>query len=821
MKVAGLNHYEYFKTVPGGGSRTQAVRIDRYAKNVRHVPQVMFKAVKSGFASGFIGLSAQLNYVLGKAEHIIDPTGELDFRSHVESATAQKVASRWVDGWKKSKADGKHSMHLVASFPAGTSVGAVSCIVRDTCEELLSQGRNRFEYVAAIHADTNNPHGHIVVDRRNAAGEWFFLAKDHEYNYDVFKDSLVRHAARYGIELNNSSRFSRGAGDFRQDSRHVAMKGLEGVVRAFCEAKYRNQVKGSDSFYIMLDTKFGERTMWGVGLETVLEASGAGAGDTIRILHNGKKPVVVPTKDGGSISTHRNDWRIAFNGREYGTFDETDQSAHIDFAVAMAERRSALKVAEAGFHDRFSQTIRATHLALSVAFFAAANAIRNGDEISNLNAFKENIVSDEMIENDSNDLMQKIENACSQLDAVWSHLPNMAPAECPQIEEKYFEALGDMDHLLVGERRRDFMQNASGSVYGDEYRKKLANGLPPQTAQRVEFYGINKDEFAARAGTGHVPAALETHWIERDASAIAAHMNLDMTTEQGRTEAFNRAASFHAEMMDDLTEKVELTRSDWQELQRMREQFDQAANRGPDTEEIDAWDDIRGVMPQRDEFTAEKAAFIAYAQKSPLHAELASQALDIEGHDKNYPFIEPASYIQPEDRVHLNQIATERGIPLDFDLRSDHAENRVAMLNAVENRYFGIVAQEETAREVRELAAKDSLTFDESRKLIDGLKAIVGETGVRDLQNGNVSEFVEHLKAANIEIDQREAYDMGKTYVEAMRQHGYNMDDTEKAILTDKVLFELHEEREQLEEQRQLTEDTRSHNLNSDHKLGL
>lgn len=621
MKVAGLNHYEYFKTVPGGGgSRTQALRIDRYAKNVRRVPQVMFKAVKSGFASGFIGLSAQLNCVLGRAEHIIDPSGELDYRSHVDSAAAQKVASRWVDGWKKSKADGKHSMHLVASFPAGTPVGAVSCIVRDTCEELLSQGRNRFEYLAAIHTDTNNPHGHIVVNRRNAAGEWFFLAKDHEYNYDVFKDSLVRHAARYGIELNNSSRVSRETGDFRQDSRHVAMKGLEGVVKAFGEAKYRNQAKGSESFYITLDTKFGERTMWGVGLESVLEASGAWAGDTIRIVHNGKKPVAVPKKDGGSITTHRNDWRIAFNGREYGTFDKTDQIAHIDLPVTMAERRSALKVAEAGFYDRFSQTIRATHLALSVAFSAAASAMRNGGEISNLNAFKEKIVSDEMIDNDSNDLMQKIENARSQLDAVWSHLPNMAPAERPLIEEKYFEALGDVDHLLVGERHRDFTQNASGSAYGDEYRKKLANGLPPQTAQRVEFYGINKDEFAARAGVDHVPAALETHWIERDASAIAAHMNIDMATEQGRTEAFSRAASFHAEMMEDLTEKVELTRSDWRELEQLRERLDQAANRGPSE--------------------ADEAAFTAYAQKSPLHAELASQALDMEQHDKSHIFLE-------------------------------------------------------------------------------------------------------------------------------------------------------------------------------------
>ena len=144
--VYGTNRYEFFKNIGGLSHDIGRVRSDvaRYAQNARRVPQVMFKAVKTGYASGFIGLSAQMNYVLGKAASIIDPSGEVDGLDRLENSKTSEIASRWVDSWDKKAKDARHSMHLVASFPAGTHAGAVECIVRDTCEEILSQGRGRF-----------------------------------------------------------------------------------------------------------------------------------------------------------------------------------------------------------------------------------------------------------------------------------------------------------------------------------------------------------------------------------------------------------------------------------------------------------------------------------------------------------------------------------------------------------------------------------------------------------------------------------------------------------------------------------------------------
>lgn len=75
--VFGTNRYEYFKNVDGLTYAPCFCRANaqRYACNVQRLPQVMFKLVKSGYCSGFIGLSAQLHYVLGKAERVIDPSG--------------------------------------------------------------------------------------------------------------------------------------------------------------------------------------------------------------------------------------------------------------------------------------------------------------------------------------------------------------------------------------------------------------------------------------------------------------------------------------------------------------------------------------------------------------------------------------------------------------------------------------------------------------------------------------------------------------------------------------------------------------------------
>ncbi|MGW6780942.1 relaxase/mobilization nuclease domain-containing protein [Brucella pseudogrignonensis] len=691
--VFGTNRYEYFKNVGGLSHAPRFSRarskvasdISRYARNVQRLPQVMFRTVKSGYCSGFIGLSAQLNYVLSKADRVIDPGGDFDGADHMADKDSQGLASRWADNWQKTAQDGKHTMHLVASFPHGTPEGAVECILRDTCEELLSQGRNRFEYIAAIHTDTNNPHGHIIVNRRNGDGEWFYLARDGEFTYDLFKDTLVKHAHTYGVELNNSSRLSRGLGDYALDSNpKAAMRGLEGTVLDFGAAAYKHEEKGSDSFYVTLQTCFGERTIWGVGLASVLGDCGAMRGDAIRIRHEGKKPVEVRGQDGTIITTHRNDWRIDFAGVEYGAFDRPEAEAPTKKERAAADQRRGLVLREAGHYRRLTNFCKGTQIALGLMFQAASEALHNGQTIDELSHVQEDIMSEDInlseadIARERAALFASIDKARDQLKAVWEHLPNISDTERPQIEDRYFKVVDDMDRLFVGERRREFIDKAEGSVYADEHRFKLARQIPARSFQRLDQYGISRDEFVARTNIEACSYALESHWNERDVAAVAQHLNVDVHSEEGRAAALSETAELHGAIIEDLNEA-------------------------------------------------------------------------------------------------------------------------------------------EILHDIRDLARQNHLTLEGSHTLIDDLNEVLGEEGMRDLQNANPDVF----RKAGFEIDEREALSIAQSYCDAMSQYGYVMDASIQAIVREQELLVLNEKIAILEHDRELGDKAMEEELNERESYGL
>lgn len=558
LNVVGVNRYEYFKNVGGLNLAPSFGRasLPRYTRNLQRLPQVVFRSVKSGYCSGVIGLSAQLNYVLGKAQRIIDPSGNLEGADHVPAAECKRLASHWADNWKKTSKDGNHTIHLIASFPHDTPLGAVDCILHDTCEDLLSQGRNRFDYIVAIHSDTRHPHAHIIINRRNAAGEWFYLARDGEFSYDLFKDTLVKHGQRYGVELNNSSRLSRGIGDYaRERNAQTAMRGLEGILLSHGPALYRYQRGGSASYYVTLNTRFGERTIWGVGLASVLIRSGAASGDRVRIRHEGKCPIVVETQDRQTIITHRNDWRIVVAGTEYSTVDReiTKQER------AAANRRRASIVRESQFYHRFADACMGTQTPLAVAFRGVGDAFVEGRNIDRTPSFiQENTPEDAEISHCSQMLMTSVANAHRQLDIVSQGLQNISGSRRPVIEQRYFDALANMDQLLNGTRRSAFNYKAEESVYADQYRQQVAIRIPARTIERLEQHGISSDEFMARAAISNCSHALEHHWVQRDIVAVGRQLGLDLSSQKCREIALRATLQLYSAIMEDIGCKHDL-----------------------------------------------------------------------------------------------------------------------------------------------------------------------------------------------------------------------------------------------------------------------
>lgn len=96
--------------------------------------------------------------------------------------------------------------------------------------------------------------------------------------------------------------------------------GLTGKLLDAGKAPYQFDKTKTDSFYVQMRTKSGNKTFWGVELEQALKDSGKQPGDMVKLQFLGKKPVTVnvPVKDANGevtgyerLETHRNHWTVS------------------------------------------------------------------------------------------------------------------------------------------------------------------------------------------------------------------------------------------------------------------------------------------------------------------------------------------------------------------------------------------------------------------------------------------------------------------------------------------------------------------------------
>ncbi|UJT80914.1 DUF5710 domain-containing protein (plasmid) [Edwardsiella piscicida] len=96
--------------------------------------------------------------------------------------------------------------------------------------------------------------------------------------------------------------------------------GLTGKLLESGRAPYQFDKTNTESFYVQLRTKAGNKTYWGVELEQALKDSGLQQGDIVKLQYLGKQPVTVNVpltdKDGVIIGyerqeKHRNHWSLS------------------------------------------------------------------------------------------------------------------------------------------------------------------------------------------------------------------------------------------------------------------------------------------------------------------------------------------------------------------------------------------------------------------------------------------------------------------------------------------------------------------------------
>ncbi|WCR01281.1 relaxase/mobilization nuclease domain-containing protein (plasmid) [Paracoccus aestuarii] len=178
------------------------------ARAAQGASPAFFKLIRTGGCASRGQLGAQFSYLFSKSVDVHDSRGLLDGEKRLTPEQIDRAVARWADDWR-GQMNAARTTHMVMSFPRETKPRHVSLIAGEICREKLG---GRFDYMIAVHTDSpnKNPHAHIIVNRRGEGGDYFTLRQGTEFTYQAFKEAMVDHAARYGIQLEATTRLQRG-----------------------------------------------------------------------------------------------------------------------------------------------------------------------------------------------------------------------------------------------------------------------------------------------------------------------------------------------------------------------------------------------------------------------------------------------------------------------------------------------------------------------------------------------------------------------------------------------------------------------------------
>ena len=181
VRAAAGHRPAVFKAIRGGGTHTKS---QLQTSSSTSPPSPPISWTQSGFLDG----KAKL-----EAKDIKDLT--------------ERFAKRWDAGFKPKLGQ---TTHMLMSFPIGTRGEDVRDIATDVAERFFQTDAGHFDYIIAVHEDRDHPHAHLVLNRRSQEGEFFFLGRNHRFNYDDFRLAMVEEAEKYGVRLEATRRVDRG-----------------------------------------------------------------------------------------------------------------------------------------------------------------------------------------------------------------------------------------------------------------------------------------------------------------------------------------------------------------------------------------------------------------------------------------------------------------------------------------------------------------------------------------------------------------------------------------------------------------------------------
>ncbi len=190
----------------------------RRAKRIAdRAPEVMVKI--SGNTKGADHAKAHLDYISRNGEiEIEDERGEV-----LKGKTAVRaLAKDWTQDQGKRRKNTRETTNIVLSMPNGTEPKDVKNAARAFARRQFGEN---YQYVFALHTDTDSPHVHLTVKNLGFDGRRLHVKKgDPQVWREVFADELERQ----GVEAEATSRATRGViiKGIGQAIKHMRERGL-------------------------------------------------------------------------------------------------------------------------------------------------------------------------------------------------------------------------------------------------------------------------------------------------------------------------------------------------------------------------------------------------------------------------------------------------------------------------------------------------------------------------------------------------------------------------------------------------------------------
>ena len=198
------------QTAVGGGAKPRAERV---WKSLTSTGSAFVKRIPGAGVQHTKQLAGQLAYVNGKAKGTFGFATGIHAEGDVfEQADLDQLMSAWSQDWKGRPRNG-HTSHMVLSFPDDVSQDAAFMVAQQWCAEMFEEEvhvADAWEYVAALHTDTANPHVHIILNNRGLGGTWFSISSEGFFTPQMMRDRMTDIADEYGLRLESLSRADRG-----------------------------------------------------------------------------------------------------------------------------------------------------------------------------------------------------------------------------------------------------------------------------------------------------------------------------------------------------------------------------------------------------------------------------------------------------------------------------------------------------------------------------------------------------------------------------------------------------------------------------------